>query len=269
MRRRAVITDAIRSAVIGQYTTRQPDGTWRGSKLIAADVGVSDATVRNILRAAGVQIRDGREAHAHGKRCGPIKHTAQLGDAPLCACGCGQRTRWVRSKYQWAKYADESHWHKPAPFKSRDWLLEHYVSRHRPILEIAREFGVDQTSVYRALERNGIPRRDAQAAHKGTQTGERNPAWKGGVTPERQRLYKTSEWKDFVKQVFDRDNYTCQRCGKAIAGARGNRHIAAHHIKTWADYPELRMEMTNVVTLCRPCHLWVHSKANTAQEFLK
>jgi 5-methylcytosine-specific restriction endonuclease McrA len=50
------------------------------------------------------------------------------------------------------------------------------------------------------------------------------------------------------KSVFERDNYTCQGCD-----VRGN-YLEADHIKPWAYFPELRYELTNGRTLCRPCH---------------
>lgn len=48
--------------------------------------------------------------------------------------------------------------------------------------------------------------------------------------------------------VFKRDNYTCLLCG-----VRGT-YIEADHIKPWAYFPELRYDLNNGRTLCRPCH---------------
>jgi 5-methylcytosine-specific restriction endonuclease McrA len=52
--------------------------------------------------------------------------------------------------------------------------------------------------------------------------------------------------------VFERDNFTCQLCN-----SRGV-YLEAHHIKFWANYPELRFNLNNGVTLCRPCHMEYH-----------
>jgi hypothetical protein len=50
------------------------------------------------------------------------------------------------------------------------------------------------------------------------------------------------------KQVFKRDNYTCQICGK-----RGG-NIQVDHIQPWAEYVELRFCIDNCRTLCVKCH---------------
>jgi hypothetical protein len=53
------------------------------------------------------------------------------------------------------------------------------------------------------------------------------------------------EWRN---GVFERDNYTCQACGQ-IGG-----DLQAHHIRSWAEYPDLRYVIDNGLTLCIPCH---------------
>ncbi len=58
----------------------------------------------------------------------------------------------------------------------------------------------------------------------------------------------TPEYWAWRKQVFERDNYTCQDCGE-----RGKR-IQADHIKKYADFPELRLDLNNGRTLCEECH---------------
>jgi len=96
--------------------------------------------------------------------------------------------------------------------------------------------------------------------------GSLNGQWKGGVTPERQRLYRSAVWKQLVSSVFARDHYLCIRCGSP---KRGKGSLHAHHVRPWAGHPELRMDLANLVTLCRVCHLWVHSNANTKGAYLR
>jgi hypothetical protein len=97
-------------------------------------------------------------------------------------------------------------------------------------------------------------------------TGESNPNFKDGSAPERQRLYASGDWKELVRAVYKRDNYHCARCGSPHTGTRS---LCAHHVKPWAGNPALRFDMDNLITLCRLCHHWVHSKENAAREYLE
>lgn len=54
--------------------------------------------------------------------------------------------------------------------------------------------------------------------------------------------------KNIHKQVLERDNYTCQLCGK-----RGCA-LQIDHIQPWAEYVELRFSIDNCRTLCENCH---------------
>lgn len=65
---------------------------------------------------------------------------------------------------------------------------------------------------------------------------------------------RTNEYKKWRKDVFSRDNYTCQMCGK-----RG-RKLVAHHKKRYRNHIEDRTNLENGVTLCENCHKIVHHK---------
>lgn len=58
----------------------------------------------------------------------------------------------------------------------------------------------------------------------------------------------STEAEAWRKAVFARDDYTCQACGE-----RGG-YLEAHHDLPFAYFPELRFELLNGSTLCRPCH---------------
>lgn len=83
--------------------------------------------------------------------------------------------------------------------------------------------------------------------------GEKNPNWKGGVSPINTRIRQSLEYRQWRESVFKRDNYTCQEC----SAHTGNGHrvrLHADHIKPFAHFPELRFELTNGRTLCKQCH---------------
>lgn len=110
--------------------------------------------------------------------------------------------------------------------------------------------------------------KDGQHYLKGKR-GAETPNWKGGITPERAKVYDSPEWKRAVKVVWKRDNATCQRCGLHRSDARKRGiDFDIHHIVSFA-VPELRCEPNNLILLCEPCHYWVHSSKNVNKEFLK
>lgn len=84
-------------------------------------------------------------------------------------------------------------------------------------------------------------------------TGRKGPlcnAWRGGLT-DANRLGRSSvEYRAWRQAVFERDGYACTRCGEG-----GLLH--ADHIQPWAESPELRYDVDNGRTLCRPCHYFV------------
>jgi 5-methylcytosine-specific restriction endonuclease McrA len=51
----------------------------------------------------------------------------------------------------------------------------------------------------------------------------------------------------FRNAMLERDNYKCVRCPS-------NNNLTIHHIKPKSDYPELKNDINNVITLCRECH---------------
>jgi 5-methylcytosine-specific restriction endonuclease McrA len=63
----------------------------------------------------------------------------------------------------------------------------------------------------------------------------------------------SADYRDWRTAVYQRDDYTCQRCNK-----RGGHDLHAHHIKGWTRYPSLRFNLANGVTLCHPCHIAWH-----------
>ncbi len=87
-----------------------------------------------------------------------------------------------------------------------------------------------------------------------TRTGEKNPRWQGGITgtDTEQRNRFNRELRELI---LARDNYTCQVCQTEDSG-----NLQIDHIKRWSEYPELRFELDNCRTLCRPCHYYITYK---------
>lgn len=89
-------------------------------------------------------------------------------------------------------------------------------------------------------------------------TGSSNPNWKGGSAPERQRIYASGEWRRLRRQLRNRAACMCEVCGST-----DDLHM--HHIKSWAEYPDLRLELDNLMLLCRDCHYDAHRKEASHQ----
>ena len=85
--------------------------------------------------------------------------------------------------------------------------------------------------------------------------GENNPNYNPNKTQEKRELERQyPEYNDWRKEVFERDNYTCQCCGKK----GGN--LNAHHIYGYAEYKDLRTDVDNGVILCEDCHKRYHKQ---------
>ncbi len=64
----------------------------------------------------------------------------------------------------------------------------------------------------------------------------------------------SKEYREWRTSVFERDNFTCVSCKQK------GKKLNAHHIKEWANYPDLRFEVDNGITLCESCHKKLHKK---------
>lgn len=79
--------------------------------------------------------------------------------------------------------------------------------------------------------------------------------YKGGrkYFTQQERLKIAAELRQWRNQIFARDDYTCQICG--ARNGNGKKIILnADHIKSFVNYPELRLDLENGRTLCLDCH---------------
>lgn len=99
--------------------------------------------------------------------------------------------------------------------------------------------------------------------------GNNNPAWRGGLTKLEKRIRECEKYEKWRKQIFERDDYTCQNCRK-----KGGR-LHAHHIKAFVKLLkennistlkealncEELWDIDNGKTLCKRCHILTESYA--------
>ena len=87
--------------------------------------------------------------------------------------------------------------------------------------------------------------------------GNKNPAWKGGVSDINHLIRTSAEYKLWRISVFERDHYCCIWCGqKGGWNKKEKRQIIlnADHIKPFSLFPELRFAIDNGRTLGIDCH---------------
>ena len=101
---------------------------------------------------------------------------------------------------------------------------------------------------------NGIP-----LYHK---RGKNSNFWKGGITIISKKIKQLLQYRHWRTSVFERDNYTCQKC-KQKSGNLEAHHIKAfslilkeNNIKTLDDARNCNelWDINNGQTLCKDCH---------------
>lgn len=81
-------------------------------------------------------------------------------------------------------------------------------------------------------------------------SGDAHPNWTGGT---KKRNHQHATW---AQTVISRDSARCVKCD-----AQGVE-LHAHHVKPWKQFPELRFDLDNGITVCAYCHWAIHSASN-------
>lgn len=97
--------------------------------------------------------------------------------------------------------------------------------------------------------------------------GKDNPNYKSDKTETERYIGRLYEgygiWR---KKVYERDNYTCVKCGSDKGGT-----LCAHHLDSYDWCKDKRLEVDNGATLCVDCHKNFHSEfgygKNTKEQF--
>lgn len=136
----------------------------------------------------------------------------------------------------------ESHWMKSPPeLRDKEKLQELYHGKGLTNTEIANRVGVSGSTVTMWRHRHGI---DANEPPSGPEH------WKWKENPD--SIDYGDNWHHQRKAARDRDDDTCQICGKES----NERHLDVHHIRPIKSFDSLEDANTldNLITLCRSCH---------------
>lgn len=173
----------------------------------------------------------------------------------------------------------------------KEWLNEQYTIKGLSTTDIGEVLGKDPSTIAYWLRKLNIPRRSVGSmseqrimrnrisvvcfycgkeffksparanrrekhfcSHRCSElynSGENNVNYKGFRVDQTGRV--SHEYRQWRRQVLERDNFTCQNCGN-----KKNLHV--HHLLQYAEYEDLRVDIDNGITLCKKCHYEVHSK---------
>ena len=69
---------------------------------------------------------------------------------------------------------------------------------------------------------------------------------------------ESPEYIETLKRVRARDGYRCRLCGRKITTLPSDQEqekLEVHHLYSYTDYIEKRMDMNNMISLCPRCHI--------------
>lgn len=96
--------------------------------------------------------------------------------------------------------------------------------------------------------------------------GVNGPGWNPELTQEERDRYRLGTPTNkaisaISKEIRKRDGYLCAIC---------NAHhcmLHVHHIEPWAQYKDMRYEKSNLITLCKECHVEFHNLYGTDGDY--
>ncbi len=140
----------------------------------------------------------------------------------------------------------------------------HNIDKGHTVTYKCEECGKEKTiklAVYRKAKNHFCSVQCKNIWQSKNKKGQNHWNWKGGISEKDKLLRRTPEYNQWRLLVYKRDYYTCQKCG--------HKHInlIAHHIKTFAEFEDLRFKIDNGVTVCRSCHKKIHKEIGITTRF--
>lgn len=190
-----------------------------------------------------------------------------------CACGCGGTfTPRLKSKGGVKWYPEYIRGHHPNCRKTQTgnkpaWNTGLKKGDHPSIKRMGFQPGHEPYTTWEHV--NERLRSDPQFRERWLTAKRRQEPWNKGMVKsqypngfcstrvrqkEDPRAFKrTTEYKVFRRQMYERDSYTCQHCGHHSGnGVRCDLELD-HIVPVW-EAPDRIMDPENVRTLCKACH---------------
>ena len=82
-------------------------------------------------------------------------------------------------------------------------------------------------------------------------------------------FYTSGAWRNLREQALRRDNYYCQTCMKLVEMGkmiRPRNATMVHHLKPRSLYPDLELDLDNLVSLCGQHHNQEHPERGFKRE---
>ena len=211
---------------------------------VAAVLGISCPTVLKYLRLASA-FRFPRV----------YRRKSQPEGEKLCACGCGEM---IPVHYNGTHLVKFKHGHNVKSDHSQ--ACEECGKNFACIQSAHRRFCSRSCGAKHAWKT--VPEKMIAAQKANRPRGTKHHAWKGGISPLRLSIYHSPEYKRWRQGVFERDDFTCQRCGQKRGDIEAHHKVSMarlrfnHSIKSLQQAKACRAlwRKSNGETLCHTCH---------------
>jgi hypothetical protein len=101
--------------------------------------------------------------------------------------------------------------------------------------------------------------------------GENHPSYienRTKLKDQNKSIRWSTEMKVWRKEIYARDNYSCQMCGNK-SGINNVVVLNAHHIERFIDNKDMRFNIENGITLCETCHKLTYGKEKYFEQYFK
>jgi len=187
--------------------------------------------------------------------------------------GCGFKTigRHLKKNGIHLRENNAADKEKNSWWQTKEYLTEQYINNKLSTNEISEIVGTSNSVVATWLDNFGIEKRPTGGAYKkgttmssesrkkmskakkGKLLGKDNPNWKGGLISDDSRERRSYDAKVWREECRNRDNNQCTLCGSI-------ERLHVHHILSFKDYPDRRLDINNGQTVCALCHEKIHQR---------